>query len=197
MDEPTARDRLLDAAETAFDEQGFGAAVMDQIRRAAGASNGSLYHHFATKGALADGVYARILLSLHSALLAALDDGQPARQAVPALVQRFGDWVLQHPRQARLLQQLRHPGAVGEHSQATLAANGAGLAQLADWVAARTQAGEMRPLPLPVWMALVFAPSITLAPHWSRQQPPHIAPAVRHALAQGAWAAVAPLDGGR
>ena len=47
------RNRLIDAAAQTFHAHGFGATSMHDVRRAAGASGGTLYHHFPTKKALA------------------------------------------------------------------------------------------------------------------------------------------------
>jgi AcrR family transcriptional regulator len=46
------RNRLVDAAALAFHRDGFAATSMHDVRRAAGATSGSLYHHFRTKKAL-------------------------------------------------------------------------------------------------------------------------------------------------
>ena len=47
------RNRLIDAAAQTFHAHGFGATSMHDVRRAASASGGTLYHHFPTKKALA------------------------------------------------------------------------------------------------------------------------------------------------
>lgn len=57
VNDPTAmRGRILDAAATAFQVNGYAATSMHDIIRAAGATGGATYHHFPTKKALGIGV---------------------------------------------------------------------------------------------------------------------------------------------
>ena len=54
------RDGIVAAALTVFALKGYAAASMDDISLAAGCSKGGLYHHFATKGAVLEGVVNRL-----------------------------------------------------------------------------------------------------------------------------------------
>ena len=56
----------------------------------------------------------------------------------------------------------------------------------------KVEAGEMRALPFPVWIAVVFAPAMALTRHWVAQPQPAVPPKVRTALEHAAWMAVAP-----
>jgi AcrR family transcriptional regulator len=58
MDPSSTKARLLNAATQVFLQHGFNGASMELVRQQAGASNGSLYHHFPTKAQLADALYA-------------------------------------------------------------------------------------------------------------------------------------------
>ena len=90
----------------------------------------------------------------------------------------------------RLLHALGRSGALagGERD----AANADAYAVLRTWIARQVDAGAMRALPFPVWMALVFTPALSLTRHWVQQAPPAVAPKVRAALEHAAWMAVAP-----
>jgi AcrR family transcriptional regulator len=196
MADDSTRERLLDAAAREFAAHGVGPVSIDAVRRRAGASNGSTYHHFPNKAALADAVYARTLRDFHAALVQPLRtrEAKSAEAAVKGLVRAYVLWVLRHPDQARLLDALKRHGSDlprdgGTHWQA---ANQDGLDWLAQWVAGRCAAGEMKPLRFDVWMALVFAPALSLSKRWLAQQPPQVPPGVRQALEHAAWAAVAP-----
>lgn len=186
----STRERLLDAATKIFLTHGFGAASMDMVRQQAGVSNGSLYHHYPTKAHLADALYAHTLRDFHAALLVHLTGRASAQSGVKGLIRAFIGWVEQHPDQARLLHELRHSGGLaGGTEWAT--ANAEVFGKLSAWIDARVAAGEMRAMPLPIWMALVFSPATSLTPRWASEPRPAVAPKVRAALEHAAWMSVA------
>ncbi|MEO8391006.1 MAG: TetR/AcrR family transcriptional regulator [Polaromonas sp.] len=187
----STRERLLGAATQVFLEHGFTAASMDQVRQAAGVSNGSLYHHFPTKALLADALYAHTLRDFHAALLQPITGKATAQSGVKGLMRAYIQWVLQHPDQARLLHALRRGGDVASGAEID-AANELAFATLKAWMEQRMEAGEMRPMPFHLWMALMFSPAMSLTQRWVSQPTPAVAPKVRAALEHAAWMAVAP-----
>jgi AcrR family transcriptional regulator len=192
MESAPTRDRLLQAAAQVFLEQGFDAASMERVRRFAGASNGSLYHHFPTKADLADALYAHTLRGFHAAQMASISGRASAQNGVKGLIRGYIDWVVAHPDSARLLHKLRRSGALTGGPGEWEEANAQAFGTLRAWIEKQTAAGEMRPLPFAVWMAVVFAPAMSLTPHWVGQPQPAVAPKVRAALEHAAWMAVAP-----
>lgn len=191
MEPIPTRLRLLQAAAQVFLRHGVEGASMDLVRQEAGVSNGSLYHHFPTKAQLADALYAEALRELHAALLQPLAGRASARTVVRAMVRLFIEWVESHPVQARLLHELRRGGALPDAPAEWQRANADGFAALREWVERRTEAGEMRAMPFPVWTAVVFSPCIALTPHWVAGAAP-VPARVRAALEHAAWASVAP-----
>ena len=193
----TTRERLLDAAASVFLAQGFTAASMDLVRQEAGVSNGSLYHHFPTKAKLADALYAHILRDFHAALLPPIAGrAVQAEKGVKGLIRAYIQWVLQNPKRARLLHALRRSGDIssgadGPDEAERDAVNADAFGTLTAWIAQRVEAGEMRAMPFPVWMALVFSPALSLTQRWVSQPQPAVAPKVRAALEHAAWMAVA------
>jgi AcrR family transcriptional regulator len=192
MDPDSTKARLLDAAARVFLQHGFTAASMDLVRQEAGVSNGSLYHHFPTKALLADAVYAHTLRDLHAALLVPVSGRAAAQTGVKGLLRVYVDWVVAHPDGARLLHELKRAGEWTTGATELAQANASGFGALQEWASAKAAAGEMRPLPFPVWMAVVFAPALSLTPQWLRQSPPQVPAKVRAALEHAAWMAVAP-----
>jgi AcrR family transcriptional regulator len=186
----TTKDKLLDAATRVFLAHGFTAASMDMVRAEAGVSNGSLYHHFPTKALLADALYAHTLRGFHAALLPPIAGNATAEAGVKGLVRAYVQWVLQHPEQARLLHKLRRTEGMTENTERG-AVNTDAFGALALWIGRQVEAGEMRAMPFPVWMALVFSPALSLTQHWVTQAKPGVPPKVRVALEHGAWMAVA------
>jgi len=182
----------LQAAAQVFLQHGFASAAMDLVRQQAGVSNGSLYHHFPTKAQLADALYAWTLRDFHAAQLAPIRGRASAQNGVKGMVRAYVDWVVANPERARLLHDLKRSGDLaggpGEWEQA----NAETFAVLRDWIDRQTAAGEMRAMPVSVWMAVVFGPAMSLTGHWVRQAPTVVAPKVRAALEHAAWMAVAP-----
>jgi len=78
------RERLLAAAETAFNAQGADASL-DDIARAAGVGNATLYRHFPTRANLLEAVYDQRIAELCAAA------AEVARPADPARALR--DWL--------------------------------------------------------------------------------------------------------
>jgi len=191
MDTTSTRAKLLDAAAKVFLEHGIAAASMDMVRQEAGVSNGSLYHHYPTKAQLAQALYAHTLRDFHASLLVAIDAKATAEAGVKGLVRAYTQWVVKHPERAQLLHKLRRESdmadAAGDRNEANAEAFGA----LAQWFEQKVKAGEIRAMPFPVWMALVFSPALSLTPHWAKQDKPGVATKVRAALEHGAWMAVA------
>jgi AcrR family transcriptional regulator len=191
MDPTSTKSRVLEAATQVFLRQGFAATSMDQVRQEAGVSNGSLYHHYPTKAQLADALYAHTLRDFHATLMKAIHGRATAQSGVKGLVRNYIQWVVDNPLSARLLHELRRSGGLADAGQWTTA-NAEGFEVLAVWLRQKVDAGEMRDLAFPVWTAVVFAPAISLTPHWARQPKPEVAPKVRAALEHAAWMAVAP-----
>jgi AcrR family transcriptional regulator len=192
MDPTSTRTRLLDAAARVFLQHGFGTASMDLVRQEAGVSNGSLYHHFPTKAQLADALYAYTLRDFHAAQFEPIRGRVSAQNGVKGLIRSYVDWVVAHPNRARLLHQLKRSGDLAAGAGESAQTNAEGFGVLRDWVDRQVAAGEMRALPFPVWMAVVFSPAISLTPHWVAQDHPAVPAKVRTALEHAAWMAVAP-----
>jgi AcrR family transcriptional regulator len=72
------RDRLLATAETAFNAQGAGASL-DDIAKAAGVGNATLYRHFPTRAKLLEAVYDHRIAELCAAAAELAQPAAPAR----------------------------------------------------------------------------------------------------------------------
>lgn len=72
------------------------------------------------------------------------------------------------------------------------AANAETFASLQAWTRTHVEAGAMRDLPFPLWMAVVFSPAFSLTGRWVKDAKPSVPAKVRAALEHAAWMAVAP-----
>jgi AcrR family transcriptional regulator len=185
---------VLEAAMRLFLSQGFEATSMDQVRQAAGVSNGSLYHHYPTKNDLARTLYAEALRDFHASQLAVVAEGEVSAEAgVQGMISAYIAWVVKHPERARVLHELRRTSAVSQAEAEWGGLNAETFGRLREWVAGRVAAGELQPLPFSAWMALVFAPVLQLTPLWLKSPRPSVPPKLRAALVRAAWLAVAPV----
>ena len=93
MPRPSARDRILDCAESLFAEHGLGGTSLRAINAEAGLSPAALHYHFRTQDALVDALLERhmgTLMEERRLLLDALedrDDPPGVREVVQALLQ--------------------------------------------------------------------------------------------------------------
>jgi AcrR family transcriptional regulator len=193
MDPLSTQERLLNAATQVFLAHGFAGASMEMVRQLAGVSNGSLYHHFPTKAKLADVLYTYTLSDFHAALLPCIGERTAAEAGVRGMLRAYVGWVLAHPDRARLLHELRRSGHLSDEGEWAKASE-ENFRVLSDWVSRKVAEGQMRKMPFPIWVALVFAPAISLTAHWVKQPDPSVPPAVRSALERAAWLAVSPDD---
>jgi AcrR family transcriptional regulator len=190
MEPIPTRERLLEAGARVFLAHGYAGASMDQVRQAAGVSNGSLYHHFPTKARLADALYLDTLHDFHASMLAPIARNPGAEAGIKGIVRAYIQWVVRHPGRAALLHKLRREGEVTDATEGISEANLQMFGVLKDWVHRKTEAGEMRAMPLHLWMALVFAPAFSLTARWVKEAQPAVPAKTRAALEHAAWMAV-------
>jgi AcrR family transcriptional regulator len=93
------RDRLLEVAAKFFGERGYEATSIEAVLREAGVSRGSLYHHFASKGALfaavVEAVETRVGAQIAEAGAAAVGPHQILRAGAREWVRLAGDPLVQ------------------------------------------------------------------------------------------------------
>lgn len=164
---PDTRARLLEAGAEIFLRRGFDASSLDEVRRAAAVSNGSLYHHFPSKAHLARALYLDALARYQHDALAALAGDPEAGDGVRALVARHVTWVQRQPRLARVLGELRAATRIDGEWPDWEAINAAAFARLREWIAREVAAGRMLEMPFSLWLALVLAPSMSLTAGWA------------------------------
>lgn len=73
MSQPSTHDRILDAAEALFAEQGLNVTTLRQITQSAGVNLAAVNYHFGSKQALLLAVFRRRLDSLNAARIQRLD----------------------------------------------------------------------------------------------------------------------------
>ena len=179
-----SRHRLLAAATKHFADRGPVAATLDEIRRDASVSVGSLYHHFAGKEDLYAAAWLDALERYQAAFAAELDRHPGAEQGIKAVVRRHVRWLEEEPDGARLLLGSRPEGAaaagLAEHNAAFFALVGA-------WWKGHAAEGTVRRLPIDLLYAIWLGPAQEHGRLRAGGVARPAAPAHVKALADAAW----------
>jgi AcrR family transcriptional regulator len=94
MDKPKtpAREKLLNAARTLFFENGVDETSTAEICRLSGVSNGSLFHHFENKEAIAVAIFLDVRRDYWAHVLSAMEAQDDVLDAAEASVYAALDW---------------------------------------------------------------------------------------------------------
>jgi AcrR family transcriptional regulator len=201
------RRAILDAALGCFARQGFAATTIDDIRRAARASIGSIYHHFAGKEQLAAALFVEGLRDYQHGLLEKLarerrrqrPARRTAKRGVTLIVEQYLAWVAANPDWARYLLEMGHAQFVEAVRGEIEEMNRRFYGELAAWFAPHIERGEIVRLPLVLYLPILVGPARDFARHWLRGSHGARGAAVdirqaSHVFAEAAWRA---LRGGR
>src|SRR5262245_6457081 len=109
-DDATSQRRraILDAALACFSTMGYDQTTLADIRQRAGASTGSIYHHFGSKEQIARSLYLDAVQDTQDHGIAALLRTRTGRTGIEAQVHAYLDWVEANPDRARFLLWMRH-----------------------------------------------------------------------------------------
>ena len=186
---PTVQ-RILAAALPRFLAHGYAGASLEQVRRDAGVSNGSLYHHFPRRADLAAPLFTEGMRDCQQVVLQAVTADEPAERVVRAVVTELLRWVEEHADVARwIFSDL--PDEVLLAAEPELSQTSRGYAVVVgDWLARQSRRGAVIEGSFAVRHALWLGPAQEFARHWlrgrSRQRPTEAATD----LAEGAWRAL-------
>ncbi len=85
VDHDARRAEVLDQAYRLMADEGYGAATMRRIARAAGVSTGTLYHYFPDKPAILDGMFERLIGQDQARVTAAIPEAASPAERVRVL----------------------------------------------------------------------------------------------------------------
>lgn len=162
----SSRQRLLASALACVDEHGVDATTIDMIRRRAGSSIGSLYHHFGNKEGLLAALFFELLDDQLDWSRPRLEAATTARNTVAALVHGYLDWVSRHPREARFMYAVRQAVAKGPQADALKEKNRRRFGELLSLLETAVKAGEVRHLPRETYASLLVGPSENYCRAW-------------------------------
>lgn len=181
------RASILAAALSCFRDRGYAATSIADIRKASGASTGSIYHFFDGKPALALALVQQAVAGWTAAAAHGLVPGATPEQAIKASVAGLVTWGLAHPAELRFMDEIRTLQSTDPACACIQVAFGdgrnLGRAAYDRWAAE----GHVRPLPWPLAHALMLGPAYDFLRLADLLPAPADAPAL---LADAAWAAV-------
>ena len=187
------RSRILDAALPCFLEGGYEQTTVARIRERSGVSNGTLFHHFPTKEAIADALYLESMASFQEGLWRLLARRpRSLRSAVRGTIAHQLEWIEANVDRARFV-----------YTRGTLDVDSPGSAELEEmnrelaaayqaWLAPLIERGQLRPMPMLLLNAIVTGPTHAIARRWLAGQ---VTAPLRDYLDELADAACAALSG--
>jgi AcrR family transcriptional regulator len=186
----TRRDSILAAALECFNALGVSATTIDHVRERAGASVGSIYHHFGGKEQLVAALHIEGARSYQEGFLAALQEQRTARGGIQAIVRHHLRWVADHPEMARFMLGGRDTEVAASAAPELRDLNRAFFAAIAAWVQPHARRGALRPFAVDLYDALVLGPAQEFARHWLAGRTTTSLSAAEPALVAAAWNAV-------
>ena len=166
--EDDTRTRILDVALSLFVAEGFAATRTGDICKRAGISNGSLFHFFPTKEAIAVALYVEAIASYQSALIAALERGSTPAAALRGIVTAQCAWVQNEEQRARFLFAQGAPDWSPEAAAAVGALNSRFRDSIEIWRALPAQRRVLRKLTFETFTAILLGPSLMSIRQWLR-----------------------------
>jgi len=184
-------DRIAGAGLRLFTAHGYAGASMEQVRREAGVSNGSLYHHFGSRADLAARLLVEGMARSQQVVLDVLTGSSDAEPSVRGVVRAQLGWVEEHAELARLL--------YGDLPDEVLLAAEPLFGQqnrhyvdvVGGWLQSQAEQGTLARRPFGVSHALWLGPGQEFARHWLRGRSKLAPTDVAVDLADGAWRALA------
>lgn len=155
----TRRAAIIEAALRRFLAQGVTATTLKEIQRDSGSSNGSLYHHFESKEALAGAVYADCAARYQRAFLDELAHHDDAEAAVKGIVRMHLGWCAENPGMARFLATVSEPAVLEAAARELAELNDGFAAALLAWWRPHAHYGSLRRLTPAQSQALWLGPA--------------------------------------
>ena len=150
--------QIIDAALSCFSEKGFTETSIADICRKAGASTGSVYHHFQSKGRLAAAVYLEGIRDYQSGMIQKLSEQESARDGIHAIVTYHLSWVEENPDWSQFLFQKRHADFMGDIEAEMNQLNAEFAKAMSVWYQKCVEVGRLRIFPRDVLISLILGP---------------------------------------
>ena len=183
------RESVLTAALGCFTDLGLKTTTIQDIRRAAGCSIGSLYHHFGSKEGIAEELFIDGMKKFHSGLLDKVSQQKSARSSVKAVVFFYSEWVTQNQTLAQYLHS-RDIDFSREGLNRIKDLHSEQITQTFEWFAPFVQSREMRRLPLECYIPIICGPVQEYTRRWLSDPLKQTPLDLQGVFADAAWRAI-------
>ncbi len=180
---------MLLAAERQFAERGALDATLTQIRDAAGASVGALYHHFPDKADLYRQVWCHALADYQAHFWVMVGQSTDAREGITAGVREHLRWVGENQHRATILLSARPPGVRESDSNREF------ITDVWNWWRTHAAYGAVRDLPFDLVYALWLGPAQEFSRQWLAGDMRTAPTAIARELADAAWLTLRASEG--
>ena len=187
------RREILEAALECFSRLGYDQTTMADIRSAAQASTGSIYHHFQSKEQLAAALYLEGVRRTQEHGLPRLLSHRSAERGVKALVVAYLEWVDENRNLARFLLSMRHASFMSMARSDLDDMNRDVVRKAAEWVRHQVERGDLPDLDPSMYQAIVYGPCSTFARFFLAEQTRVPLDEAKRRLATAAWGALCAL----
>lgn len=190
MEGSSGRDRILRAALRCFGAEGAAATTLTALRKEAGVSTGTFYHHFQSKEEVVGALFAESLALYQRAFLDELRRHPDPRDAVRGIVAFHVAWCSERREHARFLFSERAPRGPEPGGARLAAQNRDFFTEVLAWCRLHEHHGALRPLDFTTRHALWLGPAQEWCRLWLAGQdgPPDGSQVAL--LAESAWEAL-------
>ncbi|MBI4851626.1 MAG: TetR/AcrR family transcriptional regulator [Acidobacteria bacterium] len=162
----STRETILKTALECFNELGFQATTIEEIRIRSQASIGSIYHHFTNKEQLAASLYLEGLRSYQEGFLEVLEKHNEAENGIKALVIYHLEWVTSNANLAKYIFHSRQSEFIGAEKSNLKAMNKDAFQAFTKWLRPHIKKDKVKDLPADVCLSILIGPSQEFARHW-------------------------------
>ncbi len=186
---PARRASVLDAALACFSERGLEGTTVSDIQSAAGCSVGSIYHHFGSKEGIAEELFILGVQRLNQRMLKRLRRCKTGEESVRAVVGEYVRWATRESAMACYLHS-RDVSFSADARERLRDIHREYVEALFAWFAPFVETGEMRRLPVQVYIPLISGPIQEYVRRWLSGQHTRSPQQVEALFADAAWNAV-------
>lgn len=155
----TLRKLVLDTALERFSTDGYFNTSIHDIRRQAGVSIGSIYHHFGNKEALAKALYDDLLQRMDAGLQQVMEESQDCRTRCDGIIAFLFETTAQAPQTMRFVLESRHREFLPDEPPVC---SSQPFQRMRECIEQGMATGELRPMEVPVAATVAFGGAIRL-----------------------------------
>jgi AcrR family transcriptional regulator len=185
------RTAILDAALRCYEELGWAATTIAEVRERSGASIGSIYHHFGDKEGIATELYTELLRRYRTALLERIERTRSARSLVRSIVLHHIEWTLDHPVWARFLIDMRQSESMKQVEGELRASTTIFLREVLASMRPYIESGQIIRVPNVLYASLLLGSAQDVLRHWFRGRIQVDPRELARPLADAAWRSLA------